>query len=666
MWKRTDPLKIIDGFLGKYPLDKVQSRHDQKSAMRYPDDSNIFLIDEHSFSLSIYLSKETTRNDIRHLMQNLGSVTALFYGEIYNLDELWDILSIEDQQKSDISFSYICCLLYKHLGYEFAKKINGIFSIILWDRDDNTLLLIADRFGLARPIFYRISNGVIFSNKLRLLMTAKDVDTYVDSDSLALFMKYSYIPAPKTIFKGVEKLNHGEMLICKGGYVRKKRYLSFEELSPGRLSSDTDDLVEEYLEVLERSAKRKMNVDDEERIGCFLSGGLDSSACVAIASRQEGKQIKTFGIGFDDDSIDERPFARMVAQYFNVPFYDYVFDGKEIESLPEIVWGLEEPFLENGLFLTYAGLKAATGHVDMIMAGDGCDQLYGTGGFASGRPIALRFLIDKVRLRSVADKMRPLTRNKLFYRDCSLNKMKVMLDRVVDFNDWFFWGFDSYELSEMLLTAPKKNGLRAFSNDLKLKHPDFSDYYKFATVHQDIEHYACQNVLVKSFRLADMLRLTVREVYLDNEVIDFLMKVDVALRRKGTLLDYLLGRTKTKYLHRLAMRNILPPPILTKPKQGGFVPMAVLMKKKATRLNIYAYILRSRIIKEFFNIGYVKRLLSDFEELCHKPVYWQSHRDSRANRVLYLLDIAIWYDIVIEKRYTNRPTETLTEFIQPS
>jgi len=142
MWKRTNPLKIIDGFLGKYPLDKVQSRHDQKSAMRYPANSNIFLIDEHTFSLSIYLIKATTRNDVRQLIQTLGSVTALFYGEIYNLDELCGILSIENHQKSDISLSHICCLLYKHLGHEFAKKINGVFSIILWDRDDSTLLLI--------------------------------------------------------------------------------------------------------------------------------------------------------------------------------------------------------------------------------------------------------------------------------------------------------------------------------------------------------------------------------------------------------------------------------------------------------------------------------------------------------------------------------------------
>ena len=664
MRKRTNPLKIIDGFLGKYLLDKAQSRHDQTSAMHYPANSNIFLIDEHSFSLSIYLNKKIYRNDVRHLIQNLGSVNALFYGEIYNLDELWDLLSIENHQKSHISLSHICCLLYKRLGYEFAKKINGVFSIILWDRDDDTLLLIADRFGLARPIFYRISKGVVFSNRLRLLVRAKDVDAEVDSDSVALFMKYAYIPAPKTIFRGIEKLNHGEMLICRGHHITKERYITFDEV-PDRLKNvAADDLAELYLETLGRSINRKLNVGQDERPGCFLSGGLDSGACVAIASRVNQKKIKTFGVGFEDASLDERPFARIVAHHFGFPYYDYVLDGNEIERLPEIILNLEEPFMENGLFLTHAGFKAASNHTDVIIASDGADQLFGTGGFAGCRPIALRYLLDKARARLLADKLRSVTKIRPFYGDSFLYKIKVMWDRTVDFNDWFFWGFDRNELKKMFSVPVSEEAMKPFLNKIPKQYSNFSEYYQFATIHQDIEHYACQNVLVKSFRIADMFGVTVREAYLDNDVTDFLMEISLGSKRRGSLLDHLLGRTQAKYIHKLAFSNILPPEILKKPKQGGFVPMDLMMKNQSRRLTIYDYILRSRIIRESFNVKYIKILLSEFEELSQKPIYWQAHRDAKANRVLYLLVISLWYDIFFEKRYFSRPPGTLSEFIE--
>ena len=123
---------------------------------------------------------------------------------------------------------------------------------------------------------------------------------------------------------------------------------SFDDLQACKLS--INDCAEKYVDILERSIQSKMIDIEPDRIGFFLSGGLDSSANVALASRMRGNKFKTFGIGFPDEKFDERPYARIVAKHFGVNFYDYVFKGTEIDSLPQMIWALDEPFMENGLF----------------------------------------------------------------------------------------------------------------------------------------------------------------------------------------------------------------------------------------------------------------------------------------------------------------------------
>lgn len=593
------------------------------------------------------------------------SATSLFWGEIYNASELLGMLDYRGLNQSPVSPSKVCCMLYKRFGHDFAKRINGMFSIVLWDKDAQTLFLITDRFGSPRPIYYSTGDKLAFSNKLIMLAKNGANKTEVCADALALFFKYGYIPAPMTAFEGIEKLNHGEMIICRQGRITKKRYHDFEVPEDVRSASSTmDALVESYLALLERSIHVKVNVNKDERVGCFLSGGLDSGACVALASKVKGGEIRAFGLGFEDISIDERPYARIVADEFGVPFYDYVFTGQEIEDLPRIIWAFEEPFQENGLFLTYGGFKSAHGRVDVVLAGDGNDQLYGTGGFAGARPVAVGYLLGKLRLHKCLEAISTLFRFEPFYKDSWLNKLKVMTDRCIDFNNWFFWGFDIYELQRLFKTPLTQERLKPFAGSIVSHGLDLPNYYKTATIMQDIEHYACQNVLVKSFRLAEMFGVTVREAYLDNMVVDFLGSLGLHAKRRGTLLDYLLARTKSKYLHRIAFTDILPSGILNKPKQGGFVPTSMMLNDRAKRRACFSYVERSGLVRDLLDIHYVKRLCLELDELFGKPITWQAHRDARANRFLYLLTAALWRDLVIERHGDGAPVEMLSDVVR--
>jgi asparagine synthase (glutamine-hydrolysing) len=660
MLNRLNEIDHIESFIGIHTSGK--QRYNLKfirALLNCQTKKSILLHNRDDYFLCLN-SREKEDPETFQLIQVDPKITAFFYGEMYNFGELCAACSIGNADWSNISFSALCCILYKKYGLRFAQKINGIFSIVLIDENKKQVCLFADRFGSARPIYYHISDKMIFSNQLKLLIKIPEINKVIDEQSMALFLKYSYVPSPRTIIRGVFKLGPGEMIIYKDGHMTNQRYVQFSPDS--RLFLGEHNAAEQYFEVLRTSIKKKATGLDRKRIGFFLSGGLDSSANVALASGSGLKGFKTFGIGFEDPKIDERPYARLVADHFGAPFHEYVFDGSEIEDLPSMVWHLDEPFMENGLFLTYAGFKAAKGNVDLIVAGDGADQLFGTGGFADGRPIALRLILERLYLRAILDKGRKHLLSSSFYRDTPLFKAKVMLDRSVDLNDWFFWGFDETELAKLCHFSINKD-LTCFSNDLRQVPKTLSAYYHHALIHQDLEHYAFQNILFKSFRMAEMFGIKLREAYLDKEVIEFVLSTDFSLKTKGSLWDFLRGKRITKYLHQLSMVGVLPWKAICKPKQGGFVPMTYLLKNALVRRKVFDYLTHSSPLNMYLDVRFLKFFFRNYEQSLLKTPYWQSHWEARANQIMNILALSLWYEIFVKGKHINPPKTRLTEFI---
>jgi asparagine synthase (glutamine-hydrolysing) len=590
------------------------------------------------------------------------NITIYFSGDINNYKKLCDEFSISDSERKTNGYAKLSSLLYNKYGLTFPRQINGFFSIILCNYLENSIILYADRFGSVRPIYYNSSDGLIFSSQLKLLLQHSDISNEINEDSLAIFLKYSYVPAPRTIIRDVKKLGPGEILIYKDDVPKIIRYIDFQTKEKPVYSEK--EATEKYIDLLGKSIKQKMEGTDENRVGFFLSGGLDSSANVALASLNGFKDFNTFGIGFEDPELDERPYARIVAKHFSVNFYDYVFNGSEIEDLPNIVWYLDEPFMENGLFLTYAGFKAAKEKTDLIIAGDGADQLFGTGGFAGGRPIALRYLFDKYHLQYGVNKLLNIIhKNSYTYGDNLLFKAKVMLDRSTDFNDWFFWGFDEYELKKLCNFPISKNMIECFPNDSAPIPNTLPDYYKYALIHQDIEHYVCQNVLIKSFRMAELFRINLREAYLDNDVIDFVLNLNQDSLTKVSLMNFIRGNRKTKYLHRVSMQNLLPREILNKPKQGGFIPMSILFSNDKIRDSIFKYILRSEFANNYLNISYIDRMLKEVLKSSSEKIYWYSYYDGKVNQIMNVLIISLWYDLCLKNNHAAPANLTLSQMI---
>jgi len=262
------------------------------------------------------------------------------------------------------------------------------------------------------------------------------------------------------------------------------------------------------------------------------------------------------------------------------------------------------------------------------------------------------------------------------------------MDRAIDLNNWYFYGYDQDELlklykdsrlaniprifpdSDSLYPYAQRSKTERFNTDLDTQlatrnthHVSFSTFYLQTQINQDLKHYVNENVMVKSGRMADMFDLTLRESYLDIEVTDFLVSLDYSLKRSGDLFDHLTGKIKTKFLHRKAMEGLLPPEVMTKPKQGGFVPVMIFLRDPKLRENIYRHLLHSEVIKEYFRMDYLKKLFESYEGMQRKKVYWHNFYNSKANRILFLLTFDVWHHLYIRNSSSKMVPPSLGEFL---
>ncbi len=595
----------------------------------------------------------------REIAGNRETGTAcIINGEIHNCPELWDELG--EDASSHAGDLDLALLLYLRHGRDFAKKINGLFSLGVLDSRDPSFRLYADRFGMARQVYWTtVGTRLFFATHLKTLLACPGVGKELDPEGLNLFLKYAYITSPWSIFKGIRKLQPGHLLTFRKGKAEEVPWWDFSAATT--TVSDWDDAVSRYREILRRSIERRLG--DPLRTGILLSGGLDSSANVALAARCTDRQLTTFAIGFEDPRFDERPYARIVADYFGARHHEYTITGNEIEDLPTLLWHMEEPYFEFGLFLTYRGLAAAAPEVDAVIGGEGADQMFGTGGFAGARPAAAQYLLRRSGLMGAARRFGRLLRGPFFYdRDTWAFKLRLFWNRATDLNDWYFYGYDEHELLRACRNPDMARVPRIFDGQ-QVDASSFAALYRNTQIHQDIRHYVNENVMVKSGRMADMLGITLHESFLDTEVADFLVGLEFSYKRGGDLVDHLRGRAVSKLLHRRAMAGILPEEILHKPKQGGFVPVMLFLRDGSLRRKIYDYLLRSRVMEEYFRNDYLKFLFASYEEHQSKPVSWANFLNSKANRILFLLTFDIWHRYYLENDPLQVEVTTLSEYL---
>ncbi len=305
-----------------------------------------------------------------------GSVWVVFNGEIYNHLELRSGLEARGHRLGGRSDTEVIPHLYEELGEDFVHRLNGMFAIALWDACKRQLLLVRDRLGVKPLYWHDDGRRILFGSELKALLAAGDVDPRVDLCGLADYLTFGHVPAPRTLFESVRKLEPGHLAVCREGGVRVRRYW---EIPAARPSEDAPPhpgpSVEAFAALLEDAVRIRMIADVP--LGAFLSGGLDSAAVVAAMTRSGAPRVLTHTMGFSQSALDEREPARQTAALLGTEHYEMLDSSDVAETALHLAWHFDEPLADACAIPTFLLCQATRRRVTVALAGDGADELLG-------------------------------------------------------------------------------------------------------------------------------------------------------------------------------------------------------------------------------------------------------------------------------------------------
>lgn len=303
-----------------------------------------------------------------------GQVQLTYNGEVYNFRDLRTELEGKGYQFCTSSDTEVVLYAYEAWGKKCVEHLEGMFAFAVADFRKRELFLARDPFGI-KPLLYRADDrSFAFASEFQALQQLPDWTAEIDLYAIDLYLRYQYIPAPHTAFRKVFKLPAGHRMTVRMGepYQKIERYWE-PDFSKKRKWNDAD-LLEELDNALRGSVKRHLVSD--VRFGALLSGGVDSSLVVGYMSEQLSSPVKTFSIGFSDESANELNFARTVSQTYRTEHHEEVVEFDAIEMLPEIVRHHGEPFGDQSAIPTWAVARLARSEVTMVLSGDGGDELF--------------------------------------------------------------------------------------------------------------------------------------------------------------------------------------------------------------------------------------------------------------------------------------------------
>ena len=306
------------------------------------------------------------------------SVWITFNGEIYNFQELRAELVAAGHQFRSHTDTEVIVHGYEEWGSEVVRRLRGMFAFALWDQRQRRLLLATDHLG-KKPLFYsHDGRKFVFASEIKAILKA-GVPAELDPVALHDYLTYLYFPYPSTAFRHVRKMPPGsamEISVAHDGELRKRvwKYWDAAETAGATARLSENDLIDQARDLMEEAVKLRLISDVP--LGLFLSGGLDSSAITAFASKNSAEQVKTFTIGFANNKFyDEQPVANLVAKKFRTEHHLLQADEACADYMTKVVRHFDEPFGNPTAILEYIITKLMRKHVTVAISGDGGDEL---------------------------------------------------------------------------------------------------------------------------------------------------------------------------------------------------------------------------------------------------------------------------------------------------
>ena len=574
-----------------------------------------------------------------------GTVWITFNGEIYNHASLRGPLEAKGHRFRSKTDTEAIIHQYEEDGPECLDALDGMFSLGIWDGARERLLLARDRLG-KKPLYYTVVGGrLLFASEIKGLLAHPDVTRDIDQEALSLYLSFGNVPAPLTLFAGIKKLPAAHRLLCdRLGNLRVERYWSAVPTQPWPREVDERQAVDHVRDLLKAAVKKRMMADVP--VGAFLSGGVDSSANVALMSELVDHPLQTYSVGFEGFGMEENfhdlPYARRVAARFGCDHHEISVTANECRDyLPELVVQQDEPIGDPACLPMHFLCRAARADgVIVVLVGEGSDEVFGGYpdmahllGSASKRWNQLRRLpwLLRAGLAEASRLMRaPPGRTDLLQRARDGKALYWGLDVV-------FWDSEKRRLlsDKARARSGDDHGSRASAYvdkvyaDLKARQPNADLLQQMSVL--ELSNRLCELLLMRVDKLSMAHSIEARAPFLDAALVSYGLSLPSKLKISGK---------STKRVLKQALRGILPDEVLDRPKQGFRVPLPAWLRGP----------LASWTREQIFDSPFAKRGLLNapyIDEL------WQRHQagvQDHSFDLWCLVNLSAWYAHWIEGR----------------
>mgnify|MGYP003853774627 CR=1 FL=1 len=568
------------------------------------------------------------------MSSNDKSIWIVFNGEIYNHLEVRKELERKGYQYRTKSDTETIIYAYEEYGIDFIHKLNGMFSIAIWDARKKLFIACRDRIG-KKPFYYTFQNGkFIFASEIKSILKHPEVKKELNLNSLSHYLTFLIPPSPETMFEGIKKLPAGHRLILnENGDLKIEEYYDVLNSENEILESDENQIKENIIRLLRQSIKDRMISDVP--FGVFLSGGIDSSTNVALMAELMDRPVDTFSIGFKDFPYNnEFEYARKVAEIFKANHHEIQIDAKDaLEFFPELVYHQDEPLADPVCIPLYFVSKLARENGTIVVqVGEGSDEEF------AGYPWLLRHL-KIANLNKYLFKRFPQSLNNLFYQLVKKlwseegKLLEIDYIRRIKDRQEIYWGgainFTEEHKSKLLINNLNNSYLKIqeIYNSYNQKSRIDDLLRKF--IYLEFKNRLPELLLMRVDKMAMATSVEARVPFLDYRLVEYSFKINSRVKVKNNT---------TKYILKKAVEGLIPNEIIYRKKQGFAAPMNYWLKNELSDFT-KNYLLNSKIHQlGLFNKDFINFLLNS-------PL---SNRYDFVQNTWNLLNLFMWYDYWFE------------------
>ncbi len=564
-----------------------------------------------------------------------GTVIIAYNGEVYNFQELKKKYSLEHRghvfrSQTDTE---VLVHLYEEIGLDMVQELNGMFALAIWDARHGQLHLIRDRYGI-KPLFYQLDQGHFrFGSEIKSIIADARVTRKPSLQALHDFLTFNYVPGTQTAFDGIHEISPGHLMtVDKTGIVQQKRYWDLDFTVDH--SIDEQSAVQRSYELMDLSVRRRLIADVP--IGVLLSGGLDSSTLVALMSKHTSERIHTYSVGFEDQSFNELPYAKIVADQFNTIHREVLITADSVKAmLPKYLSFIDEPYGDGSAIPTYYVCQSAKDEVVVVLSGEGGDETFaGYETYAAYQASKWFSHVPQILRNKVIS---PLV-HRLPASDKKLS-LEFKLKRFLGGQDLapelahLWWRIVLNESQKMDMYSDSvrdefvaERSDRHFSK--AYQRSEASDVLS-GLMYIDSSVFLPDDLMIKNDRMSMAHSLEARVPFTDPELTGYLASVPPKLKMK---------RMRKKHLMRLAMQNDLPDSILNKKKVGLEMPYSRWLKHELNDLMKHYLGPDNLMATGLFKPGPIKQLIDNHE----------SGRVDNGRPLWGLLNYMMWHELYIE------------------